>query len=185
MSEPAPESPAQVPAKSGGKLGVWAKKIGPLPMWAWVALLLGLVLVYLYRKNQTSANTSDTTAADSTDASQVPQFVNQVNTTVTPPAAPTTPTSTSTGTAAPYTVYRETAPGGQSLAQIAKARGTTVQHLISTTKSAQVSGGISADNLAKFLAYVASGTNKPMPKGLVFYSSNPPKASQERGVSVP
>lgn len=87
MSESAPER------SSGGN--VFTKKLGPLPMWGWMAIVLGLALVYsLYKKNQ-SSNATNTSAAQAAgnapggvDASLVPQFINQEYVNTTPPAAP-------------------------------------------------------------------------------------------------
>lgn len=78
---------------------VFTRKVGPLPMWAWMGLvLLVAVFYYLYKKNKASStsSTNPTTSAASTaantpggvDASLVPQFVNQVYNQETPPAAP-------------------------------------------------------------------------------------------------
>lgn len=84
-------SPA--PKQSGN---VFLRKMGPLPMWAWmgVALLLA-VLYYLYKKNQAGPTSpsgtsaaQDVNAPGGVDSSLVPQFVNQVYNQETPPAAP-------------------------------------------------------------------------------------------------
>ena len=78
------------------------KKLGPLPVWAWAALALLLVLGYLYYKNRKNS-TSNTTSSGTTTTSdsQIPQFVNQVYTNGTPPSDgntgpsnPTNPTPT-------------------------------------------------------------------------------------------
>lgn len=99
MSSMAPEAPPAPVA--GGKASSSAagrnplkRKIGPLPTWAWVAILAAVIVAWAYWKNRTSsANSSSGTSSsgapsDTTDASQVPQFVNQTFTTVTPPTAP-------------------------------------------------------------------------------------------------
>lgn len=67
--------------------------------------------------------------------------------------------------------YRQVADGRQSLAQVAAARHTSAAHIIATTEAP--GSGIDAKNRAAFLAYVAKGTNHPMPAGLVYYTSNP------------
>lgn len=72
----------------------FTRKIGPLPMWAWLAIIGAVVVGWAWYKDRKSAST--TAPADTADASQVPQFVNQVSTTVQPPSAPTT-TSSSAG----------------------------------------------------------------------------------------
>jgi hypothetical protein len=76
---------------------VFTRHIGPLPMWAWVAIIAVPLLVYgLYSKNKAAASTSAAstgTTASTTGAAQVPQFVNQTYTSTTPPAAPVMPKS--------------------------------------------------------------------------------------------
>jgi hypothetical protein len=106
VSESAPE-------RSGGGGGnVFTRKVGPLPMWAWMAILAGVAMAYyLYHSSKTKAASSavaGTTAAQASnaaggvDSSLVPQFVNQTYVENTPPAAPTatsTPTTAATGPA--------------------------------------------------------------------------------------
>ena len=183
MSQMAPEKP---PApKQGGN--VFTRKIGPLPMWAWLAIGLGVIGVYYVWQSKQNSSASDTTSSDTgddTNASQVPQFVNQTYTSVTPPAAPTSSSSsTSTATAtspagaagassAKQPWYRHVATGTETLAQIAKARGTTVAHIIAVSKSSSGHGGENAANLKKFLA-AAAKPNTKLPKGTIYYTTNP------------
>lgn len=76
--------------KSGGN--VFARKMGPLPMWAWMAVgLLIAILIYMYNKNKNnngSASQSTVNTPGGVDSSLVPQFVNQVYDESVPPAAP-------------------------------------------------------------------------------------------------
>ncbi len=95
MSTMAPEAPPAAPAPSArGRAGggnVFTRKIGPLPMWVWLLIGLGLIGAYVYWKRNQAAQQAQPTA----NASQVPQFVNQVYTNQVPPTAPqpgTTPT---------------------------------------------------------------------------------------------
>lgn len=88
MSESAPES-------GGGGGNVFTRKIGPLPMWAWMGIaLLVAVFYYLYKKNQSGSSGSGAQSASTVntpggvDASLVPQFVNQTYVQNTPPSAP-------------------------------------------------------------------------------------------------
>lgn len=79
--------------EGGGGGNVFTRKIGPLPMWGWMAIALLLaVFYYLYRKNTAakagSSSPSTVNTPGGVDASLVPQFVNQTYTNVTPPAAP-------------------------------------------------------------------------------------------------
>lgn len=145
MSETAPE-PTGGPPKARGKLGIWAKKYGPLPAWAWA--LIGLVIIlgvlYLKNRNSASANTTADAAAQTADttagAGQIPQFVNQTYTTVQPPSAPSPPPSTSVtpvGNQIPgHTTV--TANGSETLAQIASKYGTTPADIVAFTKAHKV-----------------------------------------------
>lgn len=62
--------------------------------------------------------------------------------------------------------FRHVADGTQSLAQIAKARNTTVDHLLTVTMSA-----LKPEDTIVPLHFLL--TSEPMPKGLVWYSTNP------------
>ena len=84
MSQPATEAPAAPAAPAGKRENVLTRKIGPLPTWAWIAILSAIVIGYAYWRNKQSAASSTPTG---TDASQVPQFVNQVYTNPVPPVA--------------------------------------------------------------------------------------------------
>ena len=84
MSQPATEAPAR-PAR---RENVFTRKIGPLPMWAWVAIIGAVIVGWAYWKNrQSNQAAAGTTGSSAT----VPQFVNQTYTTVQPPAAPVPP----------------------------------------------------------------------------------------------
>lgn len=96
-------------APGGGDAGgnIFTRKLGPLPMWAWMGIGLGGALAFTsWSRNKKAAadakdkSTSGTlpttqTASGSTPASLIPQFVNQVYTQGTPPAvtqpSPATP----------------------------------------------------------------------------------------------
>jgi LysM repeat protein len=139
------------PRSSGGN--PLTRKMGPLPMWGWLAI--GLVLALVYRFISKSKTSSTTTGAGSTtgatsvntpggvDASLVPQFVNQTYTDVTPPQSPTinvtipptpppgnvatTPPSSgapgSSATQPPIMNGKYVVKAGQSLAQVAALYG--------------------------------------------------------------
>ena len=72
---------------SGGN--VFTRKIGPLPMWAWLAIVSAVILGYAWYKNRQSGS-STASQSSTANASQVPQFVNQTYTTVQPPTDPIT-----------------------------------------------------------------------------------------------
>lgn len=180
MSETTPEAPAgggtqTKPSASGGKLGVWGKKMGPLPAWGWAAILLTGVIVFMYYKNKNSANTatSTNTADNSVAASQIPQFVNQTYVNGTPPAA--TPTATTPPAAPASNFFRNIATGKESLAAIAKSRNTTVAQLLATAQADFAAhpngGGITQANLTA-LQDAAKTPNKPLKAGTVIYTSN-------------
>jgi hypothetical protein len=175
MSEQAPEAPARpAPSGGGGKLGVWSKKLGPLPAWGWAAILLVVIIIYMYYRNRNSSTTasgsvtSADTANGSTPASDIPQFVNQTYTTVTPPAAPPTPTGTPTPTTGGQIPGHHviTSNGQQTLAQIASANGTTAADIIAFSKAHKPH--ISATE-AKFF----SKPNGKVPKGIVLWVPEP------------
>jgi hypothetical protein len=174
VSEQAPEATTQAPPRTtGGKLGVWGRKVGPLPVWAWVGIVLAAVLGFMYYKNKNSAGASTTTAstaaAGTTDASQIPEFVNQTYTTVTPPTEPTTsgstPPPTTGGTPSSNQIpghHVITSNGTQTLAQLAAANGTTAANIIAFSKAHKPH--ISATE-AKFFS---KPTGK-IPKGIVLW----------------
>lgn len=92
------QTEAGTPSSSGGGGGsVFTRKLGPLPVWAWMGIALGVALAYsLWRKNKASA-TANANTATSTPADQTPPFIIQNYTTFPPgPGAPaqtpTTPT---------------------------------------------------------------------------------------------
>lgn len=87
MAAPAPtQAPAAAPASSGGFL---ARKVGPLPMWAWLAILTAAAFGwYLYEKHK-----SGTSSAPAQGEAQTPEIVIQNETTqaAVPPDEPGTP----------------------------------------------------------------------------------------------
>lgn len=77
--------------QSSGSGRFFTRKIGPLPMWGWVAIIGGIILLYAY-KQKSSATTNQTAGGANSpggvDSSLVPQFINQTYDNSTPPAAP-------------------------------------------------------------------------------------------------
>jgi hypothetical protein len=74
----------------------FTQRLGPLPMWSWMGIgLLGLLGVYLWKKNSTSS--ASTTTPGTTDSSLVPSFVNQVYNQEYPPNDGNTGTGNTTG----------------------------------------------------------------------------------------
>jgi hypothetical protein len=113
VSETAPERSA--PSSGGGN--VFTRKIGPLPMWAWMAIALLVALgFYLVKSKSGQSSTAndqtgsgtDTAGAGGVDSSLVPQFVNQTYVNNSPPAAPP---ATSSPTPPPTTTSAPSQPG--------------------------------------------------------------------------
>lgn len=78
MSEPAPEPQTQSSSQQGSN--VFLKKIGPLPLWAWMGIGLAVALGYYYWRQNKASSTASQTAGSSTgttDQNLIPQFVNQ------------------------------------------------------------------------------------------------------------
>lgn len=78
-------TPTTAPQSSGGA-GFLATKLGPLPLWAWGAAGIAVLLYIRMRSNAATAAAAPV-ATDTAGASQIPQFINQTYTTVTPPVA--------------------------------------------------------------------------------------------------
>jgi hypothetical protein len=93
------EQPTGTAPATSKKENVFTHKIGPLPMWGWLAIVGGALVawrVYASKNAATAAAQQGTTTNPSTPSDQVPQFVNQTYTTVTAPSA-------TAATAAPHT----------------------------------------------------------------------------------
>jgi hypothetical protein len=105
VSETAPEAPAR-----GKKENVFTRKIGPLPMWAWVGIIGAVILGWSLYKSKTSGGTAASQTGATTDASQVPQFVNQTYAQPGPPG-PVGPTG-ATGAPGPAGATGPPAPTG-------------------------------------------------------------------------
>lgn len=162
----APDAPRSDSGSSGSN--AFSRKVGPLPLWAWMGIGLAVALgFYFWRQNLGKSNATQTSASpDQTEAaSQIPQFVNQTFVTGQPPTAPPPPvvgTQPPRGTA----TYRTT--GKETLADIAKKLKVTPQVLIADTidHPGNVNGG-------KFVAWLKTskmGATGKVPKGLdLFY----------------
>lgn len=117
-----PERPAGT--SRGSKFGVFTEKIGPLPMWGWVAIIAAAIVAWRLYANKKNASTAASSASDSVPSDQVPQFVNQTYVTTTPPVqGPPGPPGPVPKPPGPQTLTRTwTAPAGgvSDLAQIAQ-----------------------------------------------------------------
>lgn len=126
MSEQAPESEG-APQRSSGS-GVFARKLGPLPLWAWMGIGLAAALGYYYfRTNKASAAATQTAASQSgtTDSSLVPQFVNQTYVSGAPPEPGMPGPTGATGATGPAgsstpvaTANQYPAPTGESVTKL-------------------------------------------------------------------
>jgi hypothetical protein len=87
---------SEQPAAPARKENVFTNKIGPLPMWAWVAVVAAALVAWRLWSSKNAAAQQQPTTIPSTPADQVPQFVNQTYVTTTPPNTPaTSPPTTS------------------------------------------------------------------------------------------
>jgi len=158
MTAPAPEG---APSSSGGL--AFTRKLGPLPMWAWLGIGLALLLVVYTWKNNKAASADTTTAADtSTDSSQIPQFINQTYVqnmpgTTPPPSSGTVPPPSGGGGVltppsgngrppgnphVPSDTYRymHTSGAYDTVAKIAKKYGTSVSTILAYNPGIQEKG---------------------------------------------
>lgn len=146
------------PRSSSG--GVFTRKVGPLPMWAWMGIALAIALAYyLIRKHSSSSSASTSNTPDNTTAAgQVPQFVNETNVT----APPSTPAPIVTpNTPAPAT-------GPQPIQGVPNLVGMTRATAESTLKNAGVE-----------IQYDLSKGQKLLPKtSYIVTSQNPPAGAQ-------
>jgi hypothetical protein len=160
---------------------MFTRKLGPLPVWAWLGIMTaGGLGIYLYEQHKQA-----TAAASTGKGGQHPKFSAEAFVPgyghghgggrggggQPPPSPKPRPKPQGGG----QDVYRHVvSQEGLSLDQLASARHTTVQHIITTTEQGGQGGHLSADNLARFKAYVRGGTNRPMPIGLVYLTSSGP-----------
>jgi hypothetical protein len=109
VSEQATAPPASAGQAAPKRENIFTHKIGPLPMWAWVAIVGGLLVGWRLYSNKSSASqnaASGQTTTPSTPANQVPQFVNQFYLNGTAPTSP----SSAGGSPAPAPVPVGTGP---------------------------------------------------------------------------
>jgi hypothetical protein len=151
-----PAAPATSSSGKGGSFGFLARRIGPVPIWLIAVALLGL---WWWYENYGPGATGETP--------------------VTPAGAPSEPTGQpdifivnekGAGKGKEAGPYREIATGAESLDQVAAKRHTTAAHIVQVTRAAP---HISRPSLERFNKYVAGGTSKKMPAGLVYYTTRP------------
>lgn len=101
-------------SKSSSSGSPFMRKLGPMPVWAWMAIALALAIVYsMWSKNKEAATAAATTGNTGTEtqqtADQTPPFIIQNYTTY--PGGPATTTTTTTP---PPTGGATTLPGSQT-----------------------------------------------------------------------
>lgn len=153
---------AQTGPEPAARGNVFTRKIGPLPMWGWVAIIVAGILAYRWWSNR---NTSTTSSGSATTPAVV----------VTTPPEQEPAGSRDPGDGNRHKPrgpgggreFRHVATGKETLAEVARARHTTVAELVAVTRASRE---ISPENLRKFLAY-AKHPNRKMPAGLVYYTA--------------
>lgn len=78
---------AETATPPGPSESMWSRRYGPLPLWAWLVIGAGFLVVLWYRNQSANQNqnASTSTADQSTADSQIPQFVNQTYVQASPP----------------------------------------------------------------------------------------------------
>lgn len=183
------------------KSNVFTKKIGPLPMWSWMAILLVAVVLYSFYKKSSGANSAANSAAaqaagnapGGVDASLVPQFINQTYDNDQPPAAPsitvnnqipTPPTTTSGPPGKPPVIPKTISgapgsfttglPGGMNeWTSTGKYSLNTIAKSHGMTAQQLIKISESSENNPALKAYVAKKNyNAPVPAGVQLFIPN-------------
>jgi len=139
VSQMAPEAPPQAaaaPSRGGGGGNVFTRKLGPLPMWVWLLIGVGLIGGYYLISRRGGSGTA--AAGGTTSAAQVPQFVNQTYTTIQPPVAPQ---PTAGGGGPPVGIKTLTVTKSQTLRQFAKEHNWTATTLAAVEKLNNLTAG--------------------------------------------
>ncbi len=169
MTEPASQpAPAQAQSRSPESGNVFTRKLGPLPMWAWMGIGLAVALGYYFWKNNLSSSGSST-PNQTTASSQVPQFVNQTYVQGTPPVVapgPPPPPGPRPGPG-PYKLQFTKTNGKETLAEIAKHVGTTVPDLIADTIDHP--GNVNKGKFTSWLHHTNMGKTGKVPAGYTLY----------------
>jgi hypothetical protein len=178
MSQPATERPASGPsAPPAGGGSILQRKFGPLPGWGWAALAGVAAAGYLWYRNRQGASTAASTAASDTTGAVGDDVQGQLSTIQTEiqglqgqesTEGSTTPANSGSSSGGNATTFRHESTGKETLNQIAKARGTSVAHIVAVSSASPESKA----NLAKLTDWAKHpGTRK---KGIVYYTSNGP-----------
>lgn len=184
------------------KGNVLTSKMGPLPMWGWMAIIAGVAVLYsFYKKSKgTTASTSAAQASGNSpggvDASLVPQFINQTYDNDTPPAAPNItvnntipqpPTATpappagtpppetepATISGSPGSFTTGLAGGMNEWTSTGKYSLNTIARSHGMTPQQLIASSNAAENNVGLKAYVSKGNlNAPLPAGIQVFIPN-------------
>jgi len=170
MTTPA-DPKTDAPRKQPSSGNAFTRKLGPLPVWAWMGIGLAIALAYYFIKQNKAGNANNaaaSTADQTASAAQIPQFVNQVYTNETPPASPTTTTPTNPTTpptnVPPANSYYVQANGKETLATIAKKQGVSESDIITNTE--QLGGQSNHLAFVKWLQTSNNGKKGKVPAGI-------------------
>jgi hypothetical protein len=147
--------------------GLFSRKYGPLPGWAWAGIAAGGALAWFWWRNRQASQASDTSSDDTADSGQEQANTDQIaslqdeidalqgvvatETTTGTGGGSTTPSGGGSTTPSSTTKW-VTANGKEDIYQIAKKNGLTESKFLSLNKTQK--------NLQKYV-----GTGKPLPKG--------------------
>jgi hypothetical protein len=137
---------AEQSSGGGGSFAAFKRKYGPLPLWGWMALILGAALAYeLYKSHESSKSAagSDTSGSgDEVPADQVPDVIIQ-NDGATGPPGPPGPPGPKGKTPPPVkgTTRAITVTKNQTLAQLAKYYHWDPKTLAAVEKMNKTQGG--------------------------------------------
>jgi LysM repeat protein len=99
------EQPTAPAAAAPKRENVFTHKLGPLPMWGWVAIAGGILVAWRWYSNKQAASTATASTSATGNPNTVPQFVNQTYVSTQPPVAPSAATpATPAAPAAPTPV---------------------------------------------------------------------------------
>jgi hypothetical protein len=195
VSETAPEK-TSAGGGGGGGGSTFTRKLGPLPLWAWMGIGLAIGLVYyMWKKDKSSATSATSTgttagttsAGGSVDSSLIPQFVNQTYESTTPAPAPNVtvnnqipaPAAAATPAATPSPTTISGAPGSYttSLGTGFDEWTSTGKYSLNTLASshgmspqALLAASLSQQNNVGMQAYQKAGNyNAPVPSGVELF----------------
>lgn len=172
------DAPAAPAASSTAKGKGLARKLGPLPVWVWAVLLVAAWYWYEHYGPGAKSTAAATTSSDG-GGGPVYDITKTINIFRRGRGGGRGRGGHHDHDHDSDVAFRETATGDESLDQVARKRHTTAAQIERTTRDSRE---ISPANLARFEAYVAGGTDRRMPKGLVYYTEH---AGEGPGGKIP